>query len=525
LVRSALALLLVVGAAAGELACQKGGAGGAKPIGRLGKPLVLGGAADLRLTPDSKFATYLADAQRPRLEGVPAQMVVGALNAVPVAGGEPRRIGVGVTNVPGGYLFSADSRWVLFLAGYNAASQTGELFAMDLTQPASKPDRLGGPVSYMLVSPDSRWVAFVDGGTLKVGLLPSGPFKQLSGEVSTAEFTPDSLSIVFKRKLSAGSTLFAARLGQWNLKKLGSEVGDYAVSPDSKRLAFARREDPSRGTYALFLTDLAEGSPRVLKVSNAAGMFSFSPDGKWLARTEGWNVEELRGELYLGPAEGSTARKVGQKVGERLSFALDSSAVAYFELWDQSSRTGLLGLTELPAGKPRRVGGRVPNFTWGADGRFVAFVSRFLKPVYSVDLMLYPVGQENGFKVSQGVFGYGFGPRNEYLLFRTNCTREGRACDLHFLDLRNPKSEPRKILEGIYSFKSSERGDRLLVTYARTQGETYDVAVYNLKTSERKTLEQQIHLPALFAADDGSKVIYTLAERERAGVYMADQVP
>ena len=207
--RSALALLLAVAAATGESACQKGGAGGAKPIGRLGKPLVLGAAADLRLTPDAKFATYLADAQRPRLEGVPPQMVVGALNAVPVAGGEPLRIGVGVTNVPGGYLFSADSRWVLFLAGYNAASQTGELFATDLTQPASKPERLGGPVSYMLVSPDSRWVAFVDGGTLKVGLLPSGPFKQLSGEVSTAEFTPDSQSILFKRKLDDFQLMFA----------------------------------------------------------------------------------------------------------------------------------------------------------------------------------------------------------------------------------------------------------------------------------------------------------------------------
>jgi hypothetical protein len=70
--------------------------------------LALDRATDLRLTPDRTVATYLAMAEKPHLEGVPPQMVIGVLNAVSLSGGLPRRLGSGVTNLPGGYLFSPD---------------------------------------------------------------------------------------------------------------------------------------------------------------------------------------------------------------------------------------------------------------------------------------------------------------------------------------------------------------------------------------------------------------------------------
>jgi hypothetical protein len=167
----------------------------------------------------------------------------------------------------------------------------------------------------------------------------------------------------------------------------------------------------------------------------------------------------------------------------------------------------------------------VPNFTWGADGKYLAFLSRFTKPVYSVDLMLYLAGEESAFKSHQGVFGYGFSPKNRFLFFRSNCIRDGRACDLYQLDLANPKTGGKKIVEGIYTFKSSDDEQRLLVTYARVDVEAFDVAVYNLKTMERRTLARQIQLPTYFAASDGSKVVYMVSERKNAGVYLADQVP
>jgi hypothetical protein len=45
----------------------------------------------------------------------------------------------------------------------------------------------------------------------------------------------------------------------------------------------------------------------------------------------------------------------------------------------------------------------------------------------------------------------------------------------------------------------------MLVTYARTDAETYDVAVLNLKTNVRVTLEERILLPALFADAPGGQ--------------------
>ncbi len=71
----------------------------------LGKQVAQGDGIDLRVTPDGKFATYLLDAQKPRLDGIPPVMRLGALYAVSTAGGEPRKLGAGVTNMPGGYLF------------------------------------------------------------------------------------------------------------------------------------------------------------------------------------------------------------------------------------------------------------------------------------------------------------------------------------------------------------------------------------------------------------------------------------
>jgi hypothetical protein len=517
---------LLLGSLAASPGCKKSPGAASALAGNVGKLLAAGPAADLRLTPNGKLATYLTDAQKPRLEGVPPQMVIGKLHGAPTAGGRPRHLGDGVTNVPGGHLFSPDSRWVLFLAGYNAASQTGELRARDLSDDASPSIALGARVSYALVSPDSRWVALVDGSILKVGLLPKGPFDELAAEVSTAEFTPDSRTLIAKRRVSAGGSLLAVRLGQKNVRKLADRVGDYSVSPDSRRIAFARQGDKAPGTYDLFLSDLTDDRSSAVRVANDTGLMAFSPDGEWLARAQSWNVEQARGDLYIGPAAGGPGRKIGENVGERLAFAPDSKAIAYLELWSQPTRTGLMGVTGLPDGRPRQVGGRVPNFSWGSDSTLLAFLSRVVKPAYSVDLMLYRAGEQRASRVHPGVYvGYGFGPKNSYLLFRGNCIRNNRACDLFFLDLTRPNEEPRKIVEGIYSFKSSERGDRILVTYARVDTETFDLAMYNLKSGEHRTLDRNILLPALFTSNDGSSVAYIVAGKERAGVYLAEGVP
>ncbi|WP_223634010.1 gliding motility protein [Corallococcus sp. EGB] len=495
---------------------------GTAVVGGQGQLLAQGRAADLRLSPDGQFATFLLNGQKPRLDGIPPQMLVGSLNIVPVAGGKARALGDGVTNVPGSLLFSHDSKHLLYVTGYNPASQSGELNVLALADAAAEPVKLGTAVSYFLPSPDGVNVAFVDAGTLKLGPLPQGPFRDVAGEVSTAQFTPDGKTLLFKRKLSAAGGLAAVTVGAHEPpRKLADQVGDYQVSSDGKHVAYQVRSEAVRGMYDLYLAEVP--ALKGQKLATGTKTFAFSPDGQWLARTENGKPEQL-GDLYVGPASGGAGRKLGEAV-EELAFAPDSKAVGFLEKYDQPSRAGSMGVASLPDGAPKRVGDRVPNFVWGSDSRYVAFLSRFLKPVFSVDLMLYALGQEKAEKVQPGVFGYGFTPNNSAVVFRTNCIRNGRACDFKAVELNEKQAEAKTWLQGIFSYKFSEDGSRMLATYARMDSDTYDVAVYDVKSGARKTLDQGVQVPVLFAGPDDGRAVYIIGQGQNPGVYSAVATP
>ncbi len=396
-VAGALMALALVGCKRGD-AKESGGKGSARAgaaVGGQGVMLAEGPAEDLRVTEDGQFATYLQKTHKPTVEGIPPQMRLGTLYVVPVTGGAPRKLGDGVTNVPGGLLFTPDSKHVLYLTGYNLANQSGALHVLALSEPTAEPQKLGGAVSYFLPSPDGSKLAFVDGGVLKLGALPAGPFQTVAGEVSTAGFSPDGSMLFIKRRLAAAGGLLAIPVAgepgkQAEPRKLADQVGDYVLSPDSKRVAYQVRSTAVPGTYDLYVAELPELKSR--QVATGTSAFAFSPDSQWLARTEG-SKPELLGDLFVGPASGEPGRKVGERVKEP-SFSPDSKALGFLAKYDLPAGAGLMGVVTLPDGEPKLVGSRVPNFVWGKDGKHVAFLSRFLKPIYSVDLMLYQVGAE-----------------------------------------------------------------------------------------------------------------------------------
>ncbi|HYO65996.1 MAG TPA: gliding motility protein [Archangium sp.] len=523
----ALLALALVGCKRGE---DKGGGGGqgkapsGAAVGGLGVMLAEGPAEDLRVTEDGQFATYLTKTRKPTVEGIAPQTRLGSLYVVPVTGGSPRKLGDGVTNVPGGMLFTPDSKHVLYLTGYNLANQSGALHVLALSDPSAEPQKLGDSVGYFLPSPDGTRLAFVDGGVLKLGPLPSGPFRQVGGEVSTAEFSPDGTMLFFKRRLAAAGGLLAVPVAespgkQTEPHKLADQVGDYLLSPDSKHLAYQARAPSVPGTYDLYVADLPELKSR--KVASGTTAFAFSPDSRWLARNDG-GKPELLGDLYVGPASGEPGRKVGERV-KILVFSPDSQALGFLSKYDEPSRAGLMSVVMLPDGEPKEVAGRVPNFTWSNDGKYLAFLKRFLKPIYSVDLMLYQVGAEKAEKAHPGVFGYGFTPGA--LVFRAGCIREGRACDFKALPLpKDTQAQPQTWLQGIYSYKLSDDGNRILTTSARMDSDTFDVAVYDVKTQARKTLDQGAQLPAYFAGQNDSLAVYVL-KGANAGVYVAPAQP
>lgn len=504
------------------------------PVGGLGEKKVAGPAADLRATNDGKTATFLLEAEKPRLDGIPPQLKVGELHAIRTETGESFKLGNGVTNAPGGYTFSSDGRWALYLVGFNFADSMGELFAKDLHEPAKPRVRLGGEVTFMRASPDGKQVAFIDAGSLKVGPLPEGPFKDVASAVQSAAFGPDGKLLYFKRRLTQNGGLYVVPLGD-SLpapKKLADQVGDWEASADGRWLAYGVRTDTGRATYDLMVADTEAFKSK--KLAENTCWFEFSPDSKVLGHTVGCRPNERAGDLYIGPADGSSARKLGDQVSE-VRFSANSAAVAWLELFDVTPRekgrlpTGIPAVAVLPDGAPRKLGRRAPHYEWSPNGKHLAFLEVAVRdslPVY--ELTLHNVGapaEEKPVVVAQGVFGYQFTPDSSRLLVRAMCIRDGRACDLFSHDPTKPAEPGKKLVEQVFSFKVSDDSSRVLTTYARMQGDTYDVAVTNLKTGEQKTLEHIVQAPALFTRPDGSQVVYVVADKARPGVYTCNKAP
>jgi hypothetical protein len=505
--------------------CSKGGGEPAKAekplVGGLGKRLAAGPVADLKLTKDGAHATFLRNPKRPAIQAISPLMALGELGVASIGDGTVRYVGQGVSNRPGSVLFSPDSRWLFFVDGFNAAAEAGTLHTFQLGS-TGEPELRGRAVSFVSVSPTGNAFAFVDGGVLRVAPLQAGSTaRAVATEVSTAQFTPDGALLLVHHRTSAGAALERVPVeGNRPAARLGDSVGDWTLSPDGKRVAFAVNSATVRDGRDLFVVALPDG--KATRVVAGTGPFAFSPDGAQLARIEREKASSI-GNLVVGPSTGGAGRKVAERVGE-FSFAPDGKAIAALAGYDEQQRWGRLVYAPLPDGAPVELGKRVTTWIWSPDNKHLAFNLRVFQPLPSVDLWLYARGKPSGSAVMANVYGYDFGPGG-VLYFRSECIREARACTLERLDPSIPDGKPTPVLEGIFGFRPSEAGNRLLVTYARTDADTYDVAVLNLKSNVRVTLEERILLPALFANPEGSKVVYLVSQGERSGLYLCDQVP
>jgi WD40-like Beta Propeller Repeat len=525
-------------AAALGLGCQKSPpAPAAEPVvGALGRRLVAGAAGDLRVSRDGAWATFLRSPVRPSLDGVNPDSInpksaVGELVAVSLGTGAVRSLAKNVSNRAGATLFSPDGRWLLFLQDYDLATGTGTLMTVRLDA-QDAPEARGRAVSFLTVSPDSRAVAFIDGGLLKLAPLEAGSTaRPVAPDVSTAKFALGGSRLLALRRASAGGALLAVRTTEpvTAPTRLAERVADYEVSSDGRHVAFTQASAVAKDVWDLYVATLDGGSP--VKAAAGVGLYGFSPDGRWLGRIEGKRNALGRvvvGALLVGPASGAEAKPVGDKVG-RFGFAPDGTALWALDLYNEQHDRGTLLVVDLPQRTVRTLKERAHTGEWGKDGRFLAFNVEIIQPLPSMDLYLYVRGEEQAFRVKEGVYGFGISS-GEVLLFRSECVRQSqrdqpRACWLNELDLARPHEAPKQILEGIYSFKVSETGERILVSYARMDSDTYDTAVYNRRTQERKTLDTFTLLPALFVDASGSRVAYLVSEKDRSGLYLCDKGP
>lgn len=541
--------LVVVLAALG---CQKGppskmgGGGGviakvqaekkAARLPVLGEKRLAGEAQDLRASPDGQVLTVLVDPKKPNIEGVPPPMRLGDLWAIPMPSGSPVKVATGVTNMPGGWLSSADSKWIIAAAQWDQRQQTGELVVQDAKNLSAPPQRATSRASYFVPSDDGKLLAFVEGGVLHVGPLPQGPFRQVAGEVSTAEFSLDTRYLYFRRKYAAAGGLYQVTLSDEKAtpKRILDQVAEYTVLRSGKHVVVNARATPADRVFQLHVVDV--GTLQTRKLADDALRFRVSRDGRYLA----WRTSSIKGEqadvgeLWVATIPDGKPRRLGENVKD-FDFSPDGKRLVYRENYIELplggrealpgeakvEKVGDLYMLDLPDGAPKLLQKLCPNFLFSPDGSTLAYTGRIEKPEVTRRLFLLKPGAEP-VALKDWLYEYQFRPPGDQLYFRADCLREGRACDVLSFAVDAPKGTlPKKELEGTYGVRFSTDGSRALVAYAHITDQTFDIAIRNMKTGEQKTIDQYVEWPALWLGPDSGYVAYLVNEKNRPGVYVA----
>ncbi|MGC4115790.1 MAG: hypothetical protein QM765_14550 [Myxococcales bacterium] len=526
---------LAVSAAAFALALALAGCSKppSKPKG-IGKQLVPVAARNLTLAPGNTlvFVGEIAPSQE---KDVPEGVYQGILTTIPVAGGVPRQLGGGVSTLEDGYGISPDGKFVAYLQGFRFREQAGNLNVAPL--PTGDARTVAPDAKYYKFSPDSRWLGYVAGGEMHLLDLAAQPGpgadRLVATSAATFEFSRDSKHLLIRRPVAAGGDLLLAKVeGGAEPSKLGELVGDYAFSADSSKVAFmARKGGPSK-PYGLFLGPV--GGPYE-SVGQGVSAFTFSSDSQWVAFTDGMGEKLGTLDLQLVPASGGPVKQVGENVVE-YRWSPNSKAIALRENnEDKGKRWTAIKVAKVPgvvvhtsSWVPHKDMDKIPMI-WSGDGEHLAFVHLVPKPEPMVHL--YQVAETGGDAkvVADWVFGFQYSPDSRELWYRANCTRAGRECELVASNASDLTVPARKLALGIATFKPNAKGDRLLLTYARSDTKSNgpeapaDLGWIDLNSKgTSKGVDQYVMPGASWADDTGSQAIYIVGERKREGVYVAE---
>lgn len=502
----------------------------------LGTRVLEGDAQDLRAAPDGKVVTVLLDAQKPTIQGVPPPMRLGTLWAVSTTGGGAQKLANGVTNMPGGWMFSPDSRWILFSGAWDPTKQEGELYVQDATKLDSERQRLAPGVTYFVPSDDGAMVAYVQGGVLHAGKLPAGPFPQLAGDVSTAEFSADGRYLYFKRRFAAAGGLYQVDLSAARPEpvRILDQVTEYTVLRSGKHVVVNARATPADSTLELHVFDVATLKGR--KLSDDAQRYRISRDGQFIAWRDSSGGPD-RGVLKLAPTAGGEARELGKAVND-FDFSPDGKRFVFRDNYRELAlggrdatredtklveRVGELTLIEMPDGAPKLLARQSPNFLFAPNNSALAYTARIDRPEVTRRLFLLPAGATESVTLKDWLYEYQFAQTGDVLYFRSDCLREGRACDLNSISATPAADEkPKKHVEATYSFRLSPDGKRALVALAHLTDLTYDIAVRTFETGDQKIVDQFVEWPAILLPTGG--VAYLVDEKHRPGVYVANSL-
>lgn len=516
-----LLLAVLLPALAVFSACKKPQASG--PVG-LGRSVAEGPARAVLPSPDGAHLAFVAD-PRPGKElgqgSVPENVWMGTGKVVSSAGGAPVILGSGVSTLPGAMMFDSSGSRLLALTDFQFKSQAGTLVIADLK--SGEVQKLAPATTFFGFSPDGKRFGYVAQETLYLGPSDLSTPAVSLGSAATFEFSPDGGKVLFRRKLAKDGSLLLADMPAPGAtavepRVLAKAVADYDWSPTGDRVAFTSRVPGGGGGADLFVAPLA-GEPK--KLGQGVPSFAFSSDGAHLGFITGVDLNKQFGDLMLLAAGADAPAKLGERVNE-WAFGPGGKHVAWIEKYEPTGRIGTLAYAAVAVKPvPKQLGDEVASFLWSRTGTFLAYLQRTLRPAFSVDLFVERVGGEAPQKVASGVFGYDFGKNDETLLFRHNCVREGRACDLSMLRTHALGEAPKRLANGVFTFEFNRNLDELMLTYARMDADALDVAVMPADGSRPPvTLDRFVAHGTAWTGTD--RIAYAVLGFKRQGVYVAD---
>lgn len=518
-----------------KVAAEKGAA--RLPV--LGTLRLKGDVQELRVSADGTVLTVLKDAVKPKVEGVPPPMRVGELWVVGAKEGTAVKVASQVTNMAGGWLITADSRWVLASAKYDPSQQQGELLVVDAKNLSAPSQLVSSHVGYFVPSNDSTQLAWVENGVLSVGPLPAGPWKQVAGEVSTAEFSADGRFLYFRRRFAAAGGLYQVDLSGAHPqpRRLIDQVSEYTVLRSNKHVVVNARATPADREFQLHVVDATTLSSH--KLTDDAFRYRVSHDGHfiaWRTRTAPGKSDQADvGELFVAELPSGTPRKLGAAVKD-FDFSPDGNQLVFRDNYVELplggrealpgearvERVGDLSLVTLPDGKPKLLQRLCPNYLFSPNGSALAWTARIEQPNVTRRLLLLPKDATEPVVLKDWLYEYQFRPPGDELYFRADCMREGRSCNLWSVPTTATKdTKPRADVTGVFGVRFSGDGAHAMLAFAHLTDETYDLALRNLKTGEQKTVDQFVEWPGVFLGEAGADVAYLVHEKNRMGLYVA----
>jgi len=489
----------------------------------LGERLVEGHISELRLLPGETHVRFLADAKNPQAKETASSLRLGKLYVLHLQTRQLTRLGQQVASLAGTQLATADGRYLLFLDSYNPQTKTGSLHCASLAE-AKVGKALGGEVSFFIASPQGERLAFVDGGMLKVGRLPEGPFHTVATEVASAEFSQDGNTLAFKKRLEAGGQLWVADMKEAGPPRLMAEsAGDYRLSKDGRRLLFTARQTPQQRAFRLWVGDTrTASSPRLL--SEEMFRFAWSANEQWVAYLE-TPTPERPGTLWVRPVAGGEAKKLAEGVRD-FEFSADSGALAWRESFHGDEGTLALALLQGEV-VPRRLTRRTRHWQWNAQGNALAYTAMVSTPdtSVSVDLFAFRLGEKAPTKVHTWVYEYAFSVDGESLLFEANCIREGRSCELLSIKLPEGEEAPKtKLAEGVFSFRPSADGQRIYWLHVTPVAPVHtQLWAADMAHPRPQKLAENVHLPPPLPIDaTGRRFLYISNQPRHEGLYLTE---